>query len=107
MATLAIIPGPEERRQVIEILSRVESEVRSTPGCLSAAVFEQLSPGQAILYVETWLSEEVLCRHIQSGVYRWTLAAMELASVPPEICFHQISNTRGLDLVADLRNAGG
>jgi quinol monooxygenase YgiN len=105
MATLVIIPNPEKRQQVIEILNRIEIEVRSLPGCASASVFEQLSPGQAILYMETWLSEEELRRHIQSGVYRWTLAAMELASVPPEICFHQVSDTRGLDLVEALRGS--
>ncbi len=107
IAMLKIIPSPKRRREVVEILSRIGSEVGSLPGCANASLFEQLSPDQAILYVETWLSEEELYRHVQSGAYRWNLAAMELASVPPEICFHQISNTRGLDLVEALRGSEG
>ncbi len=106
MATLSLIPRPEKRREMIQILTHVVSELQLMPECVSSSVYEELLPDRSILCVETWRSEEGLCRHIQSDFYRWTLAAIELASSPPEVCFHRISETRGLDLIEDLRGSG-
>jgi quinol monooxygenase YgiN len=105
LTALKLIPRVEKRREMIEILTRIESRTQLIFGCESSSVFVQVSPEQAILYVETWLSEEELHRHIQSDLYLWILAAMELASEPPEICFHQISDTRGLEMVESLRGS--
>jgi quinol monooxygenase YgiN len=106
MAMLRLVPRPEKRQEAIRILTRVANEIQLMPGCVSSSVYyEELSPEQAILCVEMWQSEEGLSRHIQSNIYRWTLAAMELASDPPEICFHQISETRGLEMVESLRGS--
>jgi quinol monooxygenase YgiN len=105
MAMFKLIPCREKRQEVIGILNRIESETQFLFGCAGCSVFEQAPPGQAILYLETWVSEEELRRHVQSDLYRWALAAMELASEPPEICFHRISDTRGLDMVESLRGS--
>lgn len=105
IATLRLIPRPEKRQEAIQILRHVANEIQLMPGCVSSSVSEELPPEQAILSLEMWQSEEGLSRHIQSNMYRWTLAAMELASEPPEICFHQISETRGLDMVESLRGS--
>jgi quinol monooxygenase YgiN len=106
MAVLRLIPRPEKRQEAIRILTHVANEIQLMPECVSSAVYEELPTEQAILCVEMWQSEEGLSRHIQSNMYRWTLAAMELAGAPPEICFHQISETRGLDMVESLRCSG-
>lgn len=85
MAMLRLVPRPEKRQEAIRILTRVANEVQLMPGCVSSSVYEELSPEQAILCVEMWQSEEGLSRHIQSNMYRWTLAAMELAAAPKSV----------------------
>jgi quinol monooxygenase YgiN len=105
MAMLRLVPRAEKRKEAIHILTHVVNEIQLMPGCASSSVYEELSPERAILCVQKWLSEEGLHRHIQSEIYRWTLAAIELATEPPEICFHQISDSRGLDMVESLRGS--
>ncbi len=106
---LRLIPRAGKRQEMIEVVKGIESKARLKFGCASACVFEQVSPDHAILYVENWLSEEELHRHIQSDLYLWILAAMELAGEQPQICFHRVSDTRGLDMIESLRGpeAGG
>lgn len=87
MATLRLIPHPEKRQEAIQLLRYVANEIQLMPGCVSASVYEGLPTEQATLCVEMWESEEGLSRHIQSNMYRWTLAAMELAGAPPKSVF--------------------
>jgi quinol monooxygenase YgiN len=49
--------------------------------------------------VEQWESKGDLERHIQSSLYRRILAAMEFASEAPEISFHEVSKSTGMDLI--------
>ena len=105
MALIRLIPRAEKRKEMVELLTRIESQARLRFGCASSSVLAEIPPGRAILYVETWLSEEELHRHIQSDLYLWTLAAMELASESPEVYFHRISETKGLEMVGSLRGS--
>jgi len=52
---------------------------------------------------EQWESEEALHEHIRSDLYRHLLAAMELSKQPPEVMFHYFSETKGFELVEELR----
>ncbi len=105
MAMLRLIPRPEKRQEIVAVLRRIESETGLKFGCAGSCVFEQVPPEQAILYVEMWQLEEELHRHIQSDLYLWTLAAMELAIEPPEICFHRVADTKGLEMIESLRGS--
>ncbi len=53
--------------------------------------------------MECWDSEEEFERHIRSDMYRRVLEAMELSQVPPDLKFHHVADTRGMDLVEALR----
>jgi hypothetical protein len=44
----------------------------------------------------------LLGRHIRSELYFRVLSAMELANEAPEIYFHEVSDTRGLEYVEAL-----
>ena len=58
-----------------------------------------------MLYVEQWESEEDLQRHIRSDLYRRILEAMELSCRSPEVSFHSVSATAGMELIEALRGA--
>ena len=72
---------------------------------MDCAVYTDQGEAQTILYLEQWQSRESLDRHIRSELYFRVLSAMELAREPPEICFHEVSDTRGLEYVESLRTA--
>jgi hypothetical protein len=49
---------------------------------------------------------EELHRHIQSPLYLQILAAIDLASELPEICFQEVASSQGLELIEALRTCG-
>ena len=100
---LKIVPLSGKREAVFEILRSVMDLTRGRAGCLGCASYEEHSDQRSVLYVEQWESKEHLHRHIQSSLYNWILNAMELASEVPEIYFHEVSKTTGMDLIHDLR----
>jgi quinol monooxygenase YgiN len=72
---------------------------------MDCAVYTNQGEAQTILYLEQWQSRESLDRHIRSELYFRVLSAMELATEAPEIYFHEVSDTRGLEYVEALRTA--
>jgi quinol monooxygenase YgiN len=98
-----IIPLPGKQQEVVDILRSVIGPTRLKSGFIDCAVYTNQREAQAILYLEQWQSWEPLDRHIRSELYFRVLSAMELANEPPEIYFHEVSNTRGLEYVEALR----
>lgn len=98
-----INPLPGKQQVVLDILRSVIGLTRVKSGCIDCAVYTNRGEGQAILYLEQWQSREPLDRHIRSELYFRVLSAMELAGEPPEIYFHEVSDTKGLEYVEALR----
>ncbi len=103
IASLRIIPLPGKREEILGILRHVEGSMRASPGCVVCAICEGCGDDPVILYIEQWRSEAELHRHIQSQLYLQILAAMDLASEPPEINFYQVANSQGMELIEALR----
>jgi quinol monooxygenase YgiN len=100
-----INPLPGKQQAVLDILRSLIGQTRVKSGCMDCAVYTDQGEGQTILYLEQWQSWEPLDRHIRSELYFRVLSAMELACEAPEIYFHEISDTRGLEYVESLRTA--
>ena len=100
---LKINPLPGKQQVVVDILRSVIGITRLRSGCMDCAVYTDQGEAQTILYLEQWQSRESLDRHIRSELYFRVLSAMELANEAPEIYFHEVSDTRGLEYVESLR----
>jgi len=105
MAVMELVPQNDKRLGLLEILRFVEEHVQGKAGCLGSGVFEAVDGTQRILYVERWGSVKELCAHIKSELYFPILSAMELASEKPRISFHEVSQTRSMELIEELRNS--
>ncbi len=53
--------------------------------------------------IEEWESREALDRHVRSDHYRKILAAMDLASEPPDIRFCCVALIAGMERIEELR----
>ncbi|MGH7492603.1 MAG: putative quinol monooxygenase [bacterium] len=106
IASVRIVLLSEKRDEILEVLSHVQGLMRSLSGCLSCAIYEEYGEPPAILYLEQWRSKEDLYRHIRSPWYLQVLAAMDLASEQPEISFHEVANSHGMELIEALRGCG-
>jgi quinol monooxygenase YgiN len=94
---------PSRRKAILELLRFVEGQIQVKTGCSDCAVYEKCDQRNSIIYVEQWQSKEELNHHIRSDLYRGILAAMELSSERPEISFHEVSETKGIELIDGLR----
>jgi len=103
LSLLKLKPIPEKQQTVLDILRFVRERLEIKRGCLASCIYQECDQDSAILYLEQWQSKEELERHIQSDVYLRVLNTMDLCREKPEICFHEVLNTKGMDWIADLR----
>jgi quinol monooxygenase YgiN len=99
VGSLKIVPPPDRRHQVLEVLRSVQGPVLAQPGCAGCNIYEEQGAEPAILLVERWETETALKTHLRSEAYRRILGACELSGTPPEFRFDQVSTTHGIELV--------
>ena len=104
LAVLELVPQIQKRQAMLEVLRFVAERVTSKPECLDCGVFEEAADPQRVVYMEQWRSAKDLHAHLQSGLYLRILHAMELASEEPRISFHEVSQTRSMELIRELRS---
>jgi len=103
IASIRIDPMPGKRLSVLEILMSVKTMTRLKHGCIYCNIYEEHDDGQKILYIEKWQARDDMYQHIRSNLYLRVLNAIELASKLPEICFHEDSETAGIELIEAIR----
>ena len=102
-ATLKIELPSHKRGEVLEALKSLREPTRAEPGCVDCYVYQDLHDENRLVLAEVWESRADLERHLRSHRYRVVLALMEAASRPPEIRFHTISHTAGMEVVRAAR----
>ena len=106
VGTLKIVPLPERREVVMEILRSVQGRVLAEPGCAGCHIYEEPGPEEAVVIVERWDSEAELEVHIRSEAYRRILGAIELSGAAPEIRFDHVSASEGIERIQHARSVG-
>jgi len=93
----------DKQQAVMEILMSVKTITRLKRGCIQCDIYEEYGDGQKILYMEKWQAKGDMYQHIQSNLYLRVLNAIELSSKPPEVSFHEDSETTGIALIEAIR----
>lgn len=106
LATIMIQPSSDQRAKALEILRSVQGPTQVHPGCVTCRIFDEEGPEQAILFCEGWESEGAFHQHVRSDLYRRILSVIELSTLPPEVYFQDVSSTRGIELIRELRSHG-
>jgi quinol monooxygenase YgiN len=104
ISLLKITSLSKKRDAVFDILQSVIDCTRGLPGCLGSTYYEEGKKEGTVLYVEKWATKEALHRHIRSDLYQRLISVMELAVESPEIRFHEVSQSMGMELVETLRS---
>jgi len=105
VGTLKIVPLPDRRGDVIEILRYVQGPVLAEPGCTACHIYEESAADNAVVLVERWESEAALEAHLRSEAYRRILGAIEISGAAPEIRFDHVSRSEGLERIEHARRA--
>jgi quinol monooxygenase YgiN len=97
----------KRRAAVLEVLRSVQGPVLAQPGCQAFQISEEETPERAIIVIDRWESDNALEAYIRSEAYRRILGALELSGGPPEMSYHHVSTSDGMELVERLRSVNG
>jgi quinol monooxygenase YgiN len=104
MVRLTIVLKAASARGVhdlLEALRFLTTGTRLEPGCQDCLAWADADA--AVHYIEEWMSEADLRRHVRSARFTSLLGVIESAPEPPLVHFDFVTTTRGLDYVADVR----
>jgi quinol monooxygenase YgiN len=103
-ARLKVVPPAERREEALRIARSLLGPTGAAPGCVHCAFYMDTQNENCLFYVEEWQSEDDLQRHIRSDDYRKFLALIDLSSEPPDLKFHRVSETFGMEYVSRARS---
>lgn len=104
IAIASIKTSLEKYEELRKALSSFCGPTEAESGCRSCRLYQDVSD-TSVLRVETrWKTEGDMLRHIRSDTYKRFLLLLELGSERPTIEFYTVSESRGLDLIWEVRN---
>lgn len=104
ITSIRLHPREAHRAEALEILRSIQGPVLVSEGCLNCRVGDEQDEDHAISLSETWEDEHSLHQHLRSDLFNKILCAFDLSSMAPEVHFHNVSETHGLDLIEKIRS---
>ncbi len=104
LATIRMLLPHQKRGEALKILRSIAEQSRVQPGCLSSSIYGDLEEENVITIEEMWRDQEVLGHHLRSEEYRNLLLVLELALEFPEIKFHSITSSTGIETIEKARS---
>lgn len=104
--TLEINVTADQRVKALGAFRQVAGPLEVQPGCLACRILTDVRTEGVIGLVVVWDTQENLERHIRSDLFWKVLALMEASNAKPDIRFHTVSRTTGLESVEKIRGAG-
>ena len=105
ISSLKITVSPEKHKDVLQLVRSLLGPTRARPGCIGISFFQDTDEPDSFFLLEKWESHQDLERHLASDDYRRKLSLMDLSSQAPEIHFHEVSETKGMDWIIAVREA--
>ena len=102
-ASLRIVAPAERRDEIVQTFRSLIGPTEVKGGCLGCRFYQDVSDKNVLTYLEEWQTQEDLERHLRSDQYRKLLALIDLSTAPPELRFHTISETSGIEYLATVR----
>ena len=103
-ASVRIVIPSKKRREVMEFLNGMTEQTKVKQGCIFCRVYRDVKEEDVIMLDELWRNEDDLNRHLRSNEYRELLMIIEMAVEPPEIMFHAISDSTGIETIEKARS---
>lgn len=99
LVVLKIVASPAKRKEILKTIRPLLAPTRVLRGCIRIQFYQDIESLNHMTLVEEWDSRADLDYHLCSDEFRSILAVMEMSSKPPEIHFHTIEKTGGLEFV--------
>ncbi|MGC1297852.1 MAG: antibiotic biosynthesis monooxygenase family protein [Alloacidobacterium sp.] len=103
---IGMLAPPERREDLRRAFSSILGPTCVEPGCISCALYQEAGNPNRFCLETRWKTDQELIRHLRSEQYRSLLILLELGSEPPQIEFHEVVETKGLELIHEVRQEG-
>ena len=104
-AAITIVVAPEKRNEILKSMRSMVGPTRVQQGCIGCHVYIDAVDPNVLTLSQTWQTRADLERHVRSDHYRTVLAIIESSQEAPEVVFHTISKTEGIEALTKLRKA--
>jgi quinol monooxygenase YgiN len=105
LASLRMAIPVQKRGEALKILKSMVARNQARPGdCVFCRICEDLLEDKILQFEEMWRSEDELERHLRSDEYHKVLLVLEMALKQPEIRFHTISSSTGIEIIEKARS---
>lgn len=102
ISILRLSVPPERKADTINMLNLMIGPTAAKPGCMHCRLYDNQGLEEEILLLEEWESQKKLEQHLCSEEFKKALEAMDMASEKPQLAFHTVSKTVGIELVKKL-----
>lgn len=102
-ATYKLVAPSGREDEIIEALRIFKGPTEVWPECRLCAISQDADDPCLITYLEEWLTEEALEKHIRSDRYPQLLYIVEISAAEPEIQFSTTTEIKDLEFVEALR----
>lgn len=100
---LGLVARRDNRRELHAALSFLLGPTRVEPGCVACHLYQDVTNLNCLHFQCLWKSEADFLRHLRSENYKQVLILMELSAEPPDLQFHTVFETRGMEVVHTTR----
>lgn len=107
VVTIHMHVRPEKRTEWLQTICALMGLVREETGCVSSRFYLDVENDDAFCLLETWATQRDMDNHLRSSNCGVLFGAMQLLSEAPEITFHTVSFTAGVEAVQAARNPIG
>lgn len=89
---------PDKRAELVRIGHTLAAASRTEPGCISYRLYEDTEIENEFVFLEEWESDAALQQHLAtSHIAEFMHAVPATIVAPPEVKFHLITHSRGLE----------
>ena len=103
ISILRIKTSPADRAEVIKIIQPIIGPSEAQAACSLCRLYCETDDDDSLLFLQRWQSQKGLDKFIRSDFFKRIIAAMDLATQPPEISFNTVSSKAGMELIKELR----
>ena len=107
VVTINMHVRPEKRTELLQTMCALIVLVREETGCVSSRFYLDVENDDAFCLLEEWATPGDMDNHLRSSNCGVLFGAMQLLSEPPEVTFHTVSATAGMEVVQAARNPIG
>ena len=100
---ITALVAAERREDLRRAFSALLGPTCVEPGCISCDLCQETGNPNRFCLETRWKTEQDLIRHLRAQQYRSLLILLELSLEPPQIEFHDVVKTRGLELIHAVR----